>query len=241
MTQMKILITNDDGVKAPGIHTLAKIAAEFGEVYVVAPHENNSAVGHGITMRRPLKAYAETIEGTIQAIGLDGTPADCVKYALAHLKIKPDVVLSGINDERNVGTDVLYSGTVSGAIEANLCGYPAIAVSATDANFEVVKNYLPNILKKLFSKPLDSNLTINVNFPNLDQPKGVKITSVGISRYEEAYVEEEDGHRLSGPFIDIDQPEHTDVKSVLNGYISLTPLRFKLDDDEKMRELEKLF
>lgn len=238
---MKILITNDDGVKAPGIHALAKIASKFGEVYVVAPHQNNSAVGHGITMRRPLKAHPEVIDGAIQAIGLDGTPADCVKYALAHLKIKPDLVLSGINDERNVGTDVLYSGTVSGAIEANLCGYPAVAISSVNANFEVVQNYLPDILTKLFGQPLDPTMTININFPDLSQPKGVKITSVGISRYDEIYVEEEDGHRLSGPFIDIDQPEHTDVKSVLNGYISITPLRFKLYDEEKIQQLEQLF
>ena len=148
---MKILITNDDGIKAPGIHTLAQIASNYGEVYIVAPHTNNSAVGHGITMRRPLKSYPDSIKGATLAIGVDGTPADCVKYALAHLKIKPDLILSGINDERNVGTDVLYSGTVSGAIEANLCGYPAMAISTTNSNFDIVKSYFPAIFEKLLS------------------------------------------------------------------------------------------
>ncbi len=238
---MKILITNDDGIKAPGIAVLAQLASKYAEVYVVAPHTNNSAVSHGITMRRALKSYPHSIEGAVQAIGIDGTPADCVKYALAHLKINPDLILSGINDERNVGTDVLYSGTVSGAIEANLRGYPAMAISTTDSNFEIVRAYLPDILEKLLSSPLMLDTTININFPSLEKPKGVKVTTVGISRYDECYVEEEDGHRLSGPFVDIDQPEDTDVKSVIGGYITITPLKFKLYDDEKIAELNKLF
>lgn len=238
---MKILITNDDGIKAPGISALAEIAAQFGEVYVIAPHQNNSAVGHGITMRRALKAYPESIIGAKLAYGIDGTPADCVKYALSHLKLKPDLVLSGINDERNVGTDVLYSGTVSGAIEANLCGYPSFAVSTTASNFELVKKYLPEIVEKLLSQPLESNVTININFPSLDEPKGVKVTTLGIARYDEVYIEEDGGHKLSGPFIDIDQPEETDVKSVQNGYISITPLKVKFDDDEKIKDLRKIF
>lgn len=238
---MKILITNDDGIKAPGIAALAEIASNFGEVYVIAPHQNNSAVGHGITMRRPLKAYPETITFAKLAYGIDGTPADCVKYALAHLKIQPDLVLSGINDERNVGTDVLYSGTVSGALEANLCGYPSFAISTTDSNFEVVKKYLPQIFEKLLSQNLESNVTMNINFPSLMEPKGIKVASLGITRYEEVYVEEDGGHKLSGPFIDIEQSEDTDVKSVQNGYISITPLKIKLDDDAKIQELQKLF
>ena len=164
---MKILITNDDGISAPGIGKLAKLASHYGEVYVVAPHHNNSAVGHGITMRRSLKSYSTLMEGTQLAVSIDGTPADCVKYATAHLKIIPDLVLSGINDERNVGTDVLYSGTVSGAIEANLCGYPAMAISTTDSNFDVVVTYLPEILNKLLERPLRSDTTININFPSL--------------------------------------------------------------------------
>lgn len=241
MNEVKILITNDDGINAPGISALAEIASQFGEVYVVAPHQNNSAVGHGITMRRPLKAYPEVISGATLAYGIDGTPADCVKYALAHLKIIPDLILSGINDERNVGTDVLYSGTVSGAIEGNLCGYPSFAVSTTDSNFDIVKKYLPQIFKKLLAAPLESNVTININFPSLEEPKGIKVTSLGITRYEEVYVEEDGGHKLSGPFIDIEQSEETDVKSVQKGYISITPLKIKLDDDEKIKELKTLF
>lgn len=238
---MKILITNDDGISSPGIGKLAKLASHYGEVYVVAPHHNNSAVGHGITMRRSLKSYSTLMEGTQLAVSIDGTPADCVKYATAHLKIIPDLVLSGINDERNVGTDVLYSGTVSGAIEANLCGYPAMAISTTDSNFDVVVTYLPEILNKLLERPLRSDTTININFPSLAHPKGVKITTVGISRYEEVYVEDSEGHRLSGPLLDIDQSEETDVKSIMKGYITISPLKFKLDDDEQINELKNIF
>ena len=238
---MKILITNDDGIKAPGIAALAEIASKFGDIYVIAPHQNNSAVGHGITMRRPLKAYIESIPYTKLAYGIDGTPADCVKYALGHLKIQPDLVLSGINDERNVGTDVLYSGTVSGALEANLCGYPSMAVSTTESNFEVVKKYLPQLFEKLFSQKLESNITFNINFPSLTEPKGIKVASLGVTRYDEVYVEEDGGHKLSGPFIDIEQSEDTDVKSIQKGYITITPLKIKLDDDDKIKELQKLF
>ncbi|HAX72930.1 MAG TPA: 5'/3'-nucleotidase SurE [Firmicutes bacterium] len=237
---MKFLLTNDDGIKAPGISSLTRILSQFGEVYVVAPHENNSAVGHGITMRRPLKQYADNILHASYSVGIDGTPADCVKYALSHLKIKPDIVFSGINDERNCGTDVLYSGTVSGAIEANLCGYPAIAVSTTNANFDVVEKYLPSLLEKLLAKPFNHTFTYNINFPEGDNVKGVKVTTVGISRYEEAYIESDGGHKLSGPFIDIDQPEDTDVKAVLNGYITISPLKFKLYDEVEMSVLEKI-
>lgn len=238
---MKILITNDDGIYAPGISCLVKLASNYGDVYVVAPHVNNSAVGHGITMRRSLKSYPGLIEGAKLALSIDGTPADCIKYAMAHLKINPDLVLSGINDERNVGTDVLYSGTVSGAIEANLCGYPAIAISTTEANFDVVTKHFPKILEKLLSQTLRRDTTINVNFPGLDNPKGIKITTVGISRYDEVYVEEGEGHRLSGPILDIDQSEDTDVKSIMNGYITITPLKFKLYDDEQIVDLQTLF
>ncbi|MDE5977725.1 MAG: 5'/3'-nucleotidase SurE [Turicibacter sp.] len=238
---MKILITNDDGIKAPGIRVLAQIASNYGEVYVVAPHTNNSAVSHGITMRRPLKSYPDIIDGAILTLGLDGTPTDCVKYSLAHLKIEPDLVLSGINDERNIGTDVLYSGTVSAAIEANLCGYPAIAISTTDSNMEVVEKYFPTIFEKLLSQPLMTDTTININFPSVEVPKGVKVATVGISRYDEIYIEDQEGHRLSGPFLDIDQSEETDVKSIMNGYITITPLKFKLYDEKKIIELSRLF
>ena len=136
---------------------------------------------------------------------------------------------------------ILYSGTVSGAIEANLCGYPAMAISTTNSNFDIVKSHFPVIFEKLLSQTLLTDTTININFPSLEEPKGIKVTTVGISRYDECYVEEQGGHRLSGPLIDIDQPEETDVKSIKNGYITITPLKFKLYDDNKIFELSKLF
>ena len=238
---MKILITNDDGIQAPGISILTEIASKFGEVYVVAPHQNNSAVGHGITMRRPLKCFNESIPHAKFSVGVDGTPADCVKYALAHLNIKPDLVMSGINDERNCGTDILYSGTVSGAIEGNLCGYPAIAVSTSDSNFDIVVKELPNILSKLLTDSLSGNVTLNINFPNSLNSRGIKITTVGETKYAEQYVEEDGGHRLSGPFIDIEQSDNTDVKAVINGYVSITPLKFNFNDINEMNQLKNKF
>lgn len=238
---MKILVTNDDGIRADGLRMLTKIMSQFGKVYVVAPAENNSAMSHAMTMHRPLKVATEVIRGAKQAISVDGTPADCVKYALSFLKIEPDLVVSGINDEGNIGTDILYSGTVSGAIEANLYQIPAIAISTSGTDFESVETYLPSLLNRLFKKPLEGDVTLNINFPAKCVPRGVKITTVGVSLYDVAYTEESGGYRISGTLIDIDQSEETDVKAVLNGYISITPLKLKLDDEHKRMELEKIF
>jgi len=237
---MKILITNDDGIQAEGIKRLIKIMKAFGELYIVAPTHNMSAIGHAMTLNRPLKVDDLEIKNVKRAASLDGTPADCIKYAISFLKIEPDIVISGINDEANLGTDILYSGTVSGAIEANLFNYPAIALSTTASNFQTVEVYLPKILRELVKNPLESDTTLNINFPKDEQPKGIKITTVGISSYENRYIEEEGGYRLTGPFIDIDQPEETDVKTVRGGYISITPLKFKLDDDLKRKALERM-
>ena len=238
---MKLLITNDDGIEASGIAVLTEIMQSFGEVYVVAPHVNNSAVSHAITLRRAIKAKEVQLKGATQAIAIDGTPADCVKYALVHLKIKPDMILSGINSERNCGTDILYSGTVSAAIEANLCGYQAMALSSTDENYEIVKREFPSIFEKLMSSPMDEQTTININFPNTSKSHGIKITSVGQTKYDEVYIEHEDGHLLSGPFREIEQSDETDIMAVVSNYISITPLKFKLYDDKDICTLKNIF
>ena len=238
---MNILITNDDGIHAKGIEVLVELAQAFGDVYVVAPHENNSAVGHGITLRRAIKAQEVKLKGSIKSVAIDGTPADCVKYALFHLGLTPDIILSGINTERNCGTDIIYSGTVSAAIEANLCGYKAIALSATDENYEIVKEEFPTIFKTLMASSFDPKTTMNINFPNCSQSLGVKITTVGQTKYDVSYIEHEDGHLLTGPFVEIEQSEDTDIKAVLAGYVSITPLKFKLYDDNEINRLKKLF
>lgn len=241
MNSKQILITNDDGIQDQGLEALVEIMSTYGQVYVVAPAINMSATSHGMTLDRPLKAKNLKLPHVELAISLDGTPADCVKYATTFLNLKPNLVISGINNEANVGTDILYSGTVSAAIEANLLGYPAMAVSTAAPDYESVKDYLPTILKKWFSQSLDPKITLNLNFPVVRKPKGIEITTVGVSTYEHVYTEENGGHRLSGVFIDLEQPEETDVKTLLRGYISLSPLKVQLEDKEKMAELKKWF
>ncbi len=238
---MKILITNDDGIHAKGIAVLTKLAQAFGEVHVVAPLHNNSAVGHGITLRRALVAQDVSLEGAKTAVAIDGTPADCVKYALVHLQLKPDIILSGINTERNCGTDIIYSGTVSAAVEANLCGYKAMALSSTNENYTIVESEFPSIFKTLMNSSFDEQTTMNINFPDQLQSHGIKITTVGQTKYDEVYIEKDNGHLLSGPFIDIDQSEDTDIKAVIKGYISITPLKFKLYDDQEINRLKQIF
>jgi len=237
---MKILLTNDDGIKAEGLKVLADIMSNYGDVYVVAPDQDRSAVGHGMTLNRPLKIQEEQVASALLARSVNGTPADCIKYALTFLKLEPDLVLSGINCGANVGTDILYSGTVSGAIEANLYDYPALAVSTAAANYDSVREYLPFIMSKISLKALDNSRTLNINFP-AGQPKGIRVTNVGISTYENVYKEEDGGYRLSGSLIDIDQPEDTDVKTLLTGSISISPLKFNFNDEEKIRELKLIF
>jgi len=158
---MKILVTNDDGIFAPGIRSLANALASFGEVHVVAPTQEQSGTGHAITVHRPLRLSAVTaIPGVESCHMLDGTPADCVKMAIQGMGLTPDIVVSGINLGANLGTDVLYSGTVSAAIESVILGIPAIAVSLCGAHSmlstaeEVVRKTFLEIKKRLPSDGL---------------------------------------------------------------------------------------
>ena len=165
---MNILITNDDGIDAQGISVLAQAAADFGDVTVVAPAEQCSAMSHRITLSRRMRIEKRGMDiPHVTAYALDGTPADCVKAALdAILQGKPDVVLSGINHGYNVGFDVAYSGTVGAAMEAVMSGIPAIALSQNDVgSFDVARQYLHRILEELLPTAPSDREIWNVNFP----------------------------------------------------------------------------
>jgi len=234
---MNILVANDDGINARGIKELVDALSAEADVYVCAPESQRSASGHGITVSKPVIAEEVPFENAKLAISLSGTPADCVKLGLKMLEergIEIDMVFSGINQGSNLGTDTLYSGTVSAALEGSICGKPSVAVSVDKHEaeyFEYACILAVKALKAAYGK-LSSDIVLNINTPNLpaDQIKGVRYTTLGSREYKEFFtpVEIEDGkkaYRYSGdPVIYEGLPETIDVMAMQNGYASITPL-----------------
>jgi 5'-nucleotidase len=248
---MRILISNDDGIFAQGIKVLANTLVAVGhEVIVVCPDRERSATGHGLTLHDPIRAeeVAGIFDPRIDAWSCSGTPADCVKLALGALLDRfPDFVLSGINQGANLGTDVLYSGTVSAAMEGTIEGIPSIALSLTsftDREFQPAADFAVQLLAKLTSQPLTEAMLLNVNIPPVTASEiaGVKVTRQGIRRYFDTFQKRIDPrgktyYWLSGEVLqDVEQPEHlhlppdieTDVQAIKDNYITITPLQFNL-------------
>lgn len=234
---MRILVVNDDGIEAEGIRRLAEAAQTFGEVWVVAPKHQCSAMSSRITLRGEIEVRKETfpVEG-VTAYSVAGTPADCVKIALAELMTeKPDIVFSGINHGFNAGIDIQYSGTVGAAMEALLSGVPAIAFSSEiHGSAQVVGEYLIPIAEKLLKQPLPANEIWNVNFPGceLSGLKGIRwgCTPAQTPFYRDHFQrvrEEANGFVLSAAGIPVTTPfpEGTDAYAIQNGYISVGTIR----------------
>ena len=232
---MKILLVNDDSINAPGIATLAKAAVELGEVWVVAPAEQCSAMSQKLTLRE-LLAVEQVEDFPVQVQGayrIGGTPVDCVKVALDYiLKGKPDYVLSGINNGYNAGFDIAYSGTLGAAFEAARNGIPAIALSiAHEKYLPDVKTYLLPVLKELLEMELEPGVVWNVNFPSMKSgnPKGIlrDRTVAPTSMFRESYIEipQSDGSTMLAckgtPTADSEIPDGTDANAVRRGYISI--------------------
>lgn len=246
---MRILISNDDGIHARGINDLRTSLQENNKLYVVAPDRERSATGHKITMYRPLRvkewSYPET-----DSLGwaVDGTPADCVKLGLeALLPDPPDLVISGINFGPNLGTDVLYSGTVSAAIEGTINGIPAIAVSL--ASYEYCDfSHATALIRKLVTvlgKRLPAKTLLNINLPP-GPPRGIKVTKLGHRRYINIFDKRTDPrgkvyYWMAGEPFDLDEDDpDTDVWAIREGYASITPVRFDLTDHPVLEELNTL-
>ncbi|MBF2099077.1 MAG: 5'/3'-nucleotidase SurE [Gloeomargaritaceae cyanobacterium C42_A2020_066] len=248
---MRLLVSNDDGVFAPGVRALANhLAAAGHQVTVVCPDRERSATGHGLTMHKPLRVDA--VEGVfspgVQAWACSGTPSDCVKLALgALLSDPPDLVISGINQGPNLGTDILYSGTVSAAMEGVMEGIPAVAFSLgsyTQPEFEAAGRFARDLVTYLDKHPLTEILLLNVNIPYLpsEQWQGVQLTRQGVRRYTDLFEKRIDPrgktyYWLAGEAledvpetVDAQLPSHlpTDVAAVRQGYISITPLKYNL-------------
>ncbi len=242
---MLILVTNDDGVHSPGLRALATAMATLGEAVIVAPDRNRSAVGHALTLERPLRA--EEIEPKVFAV--DGTPTDCVNLGIHGLMMqRPDLVVSGINSGSNLGDDITYSGTVSAAMEATLMGIPAIAVSLDARQFaaedlRVVTDFVVPLAAQVLARGLPPETFLNVNVPS-GGAKGVQVTRQGKRHYGEGIITNEDprGRKyywIGGAGADFEDIPGTDCGAVARGFISVTPLQTNLTSDDFCEDLKK--
>jgi 5'-nucleotidase len=241
----RILVTNDDGVHAEGIRRLAEAVAPYGEITVVAPIQEASAIGHALTLRRPLRI--ETIADRVFAI--DGTPTDCVNIAITHiLREKPDLIVSGINKGWNLGDDVTYSGTVSGALEGALLGIPSIAFSAQRlkdaADYEPAAKAASTVTAAVLERGMPKFTLLNVNTP-WGPNKGFRVT-VQAKRNHITVVDErvDPRHRA---YYWIEEGENTwephdrsDYQAVRDGYVSITPLQPDMTAHDALRYVEEL-
>jgi 5'-nucleotidase len=235
-----ILVTNDDGITAPGIRNLINAVKDLGKVVVVAPDKPQSGMGHAITIGNPLRLHAvDEFEG-IEAYQCSGTPVDCVKLAVDKvLHRKPDLCLSGINHGANHSINVIYSGTMSAAVEAAIEGIPAVGFSLLDysieADFTAARKYARIIAEMLLKKKLDKHAVLNVNFPAVPENlvKGVKLCRQAYAKYQENFLERQDPHGrryfwLTGEFQNFDKGTDTDVWALENNYVSVVPVQFDL-------------
>ena len=245
---MKILLTNDDGIFAPGIRALCKELEKDHDVTVVAPDRERSAAGHAITIHYPLRVKEMEFDGIdSKCIAVDGTPADCVKIAYeALIEEEIDLLISGINIGPNLGRDVLYSGTVSAAIEGLLLGLPSIAVSlvADDHwDFKDSAKYMRKFVKEYQKQSLKKDVLLNINIP-IDYKEGTKVTELGDRGYTNSFEErfdprEEKYYWLAGELVEEGTVEGTDVTAAKNNFISITPIKLNLTSHEHLNELKK--
>jgi 5'-nucleotidase len=239
--QPVILITNDDGITAPGIRALVEAALPFGKVVVVAPDKPQSGMGHAITLGQHLRLQKVPYMEGVDAYACSGTPVDCVKLAVDKvLHRKPTICLSGINHGANHSINVIYSGTMSAALEASIESIPSIGFSLLDlsveADFTAAKHFAGVILGKVLSeKVLDKHLCLNVNIPKLPTSliKGIKVCKQAYAKYEEKFVERTDPHGkkyywLTGEFVNFDKSKDTDVWALEHNYVSIVPVQFDL-------------
>lgn len=239
---MRILISNDDGIYADGIGELRKAMEHIAdEVYVVAPDRERSACGHGITVTRPLRAKIHRFKsGKAKGWVVDGTPADCVKLGLESiLEGPPDLVVSGINLGPNLGTDVLYSGTVSAAFEGVINHVPAVAVSLAaweKLDYKGAADFMKEFVPLMMANPVDPGILLNINVPNHYDGRGVRVTRLAKRRYIKCFDKRVDPRGkiyfwMAGEphNLDEDDPE-TDAAAINEGFVSITPLQLDITD-----------
>lgn len=249
-----ILVCNDDGIEAPGIAALVAAVHDIGDVYVAAPIKEQSAVGHAITVRDPVRAQPwpfRSPAGSVPAWAVSGTPADCVKLAIDKLlPRKPDLVVSGINQGPNTAVNVIYSGTVSAATEATMLGIDAVAYSLCSwrgGDFESAGRWAARIAKRVLGSGLPEGILLNVNVPDLpyDRIRGSRVTRQARSRWEESFHERRDPldrpyYWLTGRFVNLDEGDNTDLHAIEAGYVSITPVHHDMTAHEYLARLEAM-
>lgn len=248
-----ILVTNDDGITAPGIASLVEAVKDLGDVIVVAPDKPQSGMGHAITIGVPLRLNKvdDIIDG-VTSYQTSGTPVDCVKLAVDKiLHRKPDICLSGINHGANHSINVIYSGTMSAAMEASIEGIPSVGFSLLDfrfeADFSASKFFVRKIVESLLKAPKNvKHLLLNVNIPAvpLELMNGIKVCKQAYAKYDEDFDERQDPHGkkyywLTGEFVNFDTSEDTDVWALEHNYVSVVPVQFDLTNYELKKQLEQ--
>lgn len=248
-----ILVVNDDGITAPGIRNLVEAVKDLGKIVVVAPDKPQSGMGHAITIGQPLRLTAVQLFEGIEAYQCTGTPVDCVKLAVDKvLHRKPDLCISGINHGANHSINVIYSGTMSAAVEAAIESIPSIGFSLLDhsieANFDAARQYARIIVEQVLKRKADKHMILNVNFPNVEASliKGIRICRQAYAKYEEDFIERNDpnGRKyywLTGEFINFDKGRDTDVWALENNYVSVVPVQFDLTNYVLKDKLQKMW
>ncbi len=246
-----ILITNDDGITAPGIRNLVEAVKHLGKVVVVAPDKPQSGMGHAVTIGTPLRMNKVEVFDGVEAWQTSGTPVDCVKLAVDKiLHQKPDICLSGINHGANHSINVIYSGTMSAAMEASIEGIPSIGFSLLDfrfeADFTAAQHYATRIVTDILAMKANKHLLLNVNIPAvpLKEIRGIKICRQAYAKYQEDFAERLDPqgkkyYWLSGEFLNFDKGKDTDVAALQKNYVSVVPVQFDLTNYVLKKELEK--
>ena len=245
-----ILVTNDDGISAPGIRTLISAMNEIGDVVVVAPDSPQSAMGHAITINSTLHCNSIKIDDGPQIeYSCSGTPAYCVKLGINEiLDRKPDICVSGINHGSNSSINVIYSGTMSAAVEASVEGVPAIGFSLLDynwnADFSQIREHVIKITKKALKEGIPKGNALNVNFPKLkkEEIKGIKVCRQANAYWIEKFDKRtnpqgREYYWLTGEFINKDKGSDSDEWALENGYISIVPIKFDMTDHDNISKL----
>ena len=252
---MRILVTNDDGIMAPGLMALRKTLAEIGDVTVVAPTTPQSAVGHAITLTEPIRVHRMDLGGGVWGYGVAGSPADSVKLALLELlPERPDLVASGVNLGTNLGVNVLYSGTVAAAAEGAFFGLPSVAVSIEDSDvvdYDGAARIARRLIEQMMTGGPDRSgvrrgepALLNINIPDLTkgEPRGVKVMPQSMKGFSERWERRTDPrgrtyYWITGDHDREDQGIHSDIAAFFEGYVTVTPLRFDLTDHDRVDDV----
>ena len=250
MSELLILITNDDGYNSKGIKALINAVKNLGKILIVAPDSPQSGMGHAISVNKPIRCYKTNFFDSVEAYCCTGTPVDCIKMGLYLLKEKkPDLILSGINHGSNVSTNILYSGTMSAAVEGALSGIPSVGYSLTDysedADFQFSEKIVQTIAKKVIKEGLKKGTCLNVNIPNVkeNQIKGIKVCRQGRAFWDDTFDHRKDPlgkdyYWLTGSFSSKEQALDTDINYLENNYVTIVPTQFDMTCHDSVDELK---